>query len=100
MTKLMQNICYVLSEQGYHKTSNGKHCTLDDIVTTEAECKVAITRLGLQFQLSFPWFSRPAGCFYRGNHGFFNQLTDPSATKPTDDLSDMGGVCHGKGIVF
>ena len=94
----MQKICYLFSEQDYHKTANGKNCVLDDIVATESECKVAITRLGLQYQSSFPWFSRPAGCFYHGNRGYFNQLTDPSATNPLDDLSDMGGVCQGKGI--
>ena len=94
----MRKICYPFSDQDYHKTTNGKNCVLDDIVTTEAECKVAIARLGIQYQSSSPWFIRPAGCFYHGNRGYFNQLTDPSATNPPDDLSDMGGVCQGKGI--
>ena len=87
--------------QKYHQTIRGKNCNVEEIVVTEAECKVALDSLGLSWLFENRWTNRPAGCWQSGGYGYFNLITDPLVTHPPyKDNATYGGVCKVKGISF
>ena len=84
--------------QKYHQTIRGKNCNVEEIIATEEDCKVAIASLELSWMFASRWPNQPAGCFYRGTKGFYNQITNPLLTKIWDKSDDLGGVCKVLGI--
>ena len=85
---------------GYYIGDVRKNCLKEEIVSNEAECKNAATRLGLTFTGTFTSSDVPAGCYYYdGYRTKFNTVIDTHATNKAN-FGGRGGVCKkGKGII-
>ena len=95
------NTCkvYSMSTEGqYYRTFNGKNCVQNDILSNEEECKLVTRELGLTWDRADTFDTRPAGCFYHDDMGYFNQLKASFSTNPTSIFKSMGAVCK-RGIL-
>ena len=85
----------ILSDK-YFKAGDGKNCHENQIIDTENKCKDAVQVLGkvlgLFYMRSSSSTDYPAGCYYQGYYGYFNEITDPSQTNP-DNFDTFGGLC-------
>ena len=88
----MENLNF-LAEGKYYRTFKGQNCARDDILTNQTECKYATAIFGFNWDKTDIFDSRPAGCFYHDDLGYFNQLTNSSSTKPPSFFDSMGALC-------
>ena len=96
------NTCkvYSMSTEGqYYRTFNGKNCVQNDILSNEEECKSVTRELGLGWDRTDTFDTRPAGCFHHDDMGYFNQLKVSFSTNPTSIFESMGAVCK-RGILL
>ena len=89
-------IFYIGDNLRYFTAPNASNCLINQIITTESVCKHAISQLeGLNYRFAVRKLDRPSGCFAsNGRQGFFNKVTDPSAT--TISRNDTFGICKEK----
>ena len=77
----------------YWNAGTNKNCPLGGIIATKKECNSAVTWLGFTYRFESESDKYPAGCyiFLGSKKGYFNPITDPSATTPTHNSS---GICR------
>ena len=64
-------------------------------MSTEDECKVAISQFGLNYEGLTKKTNSPIGCYWHSKGGSFNKIINHSATE--FGITE-GGVCRKKGI--
>ena len=79
---------------GITKEELGHNCDLDTIITSRDACEIALRSLRLNpLNLKVNKKNKPAGCYWKSDgFGFFNNVVDPSLTKP-NNFGSRGGVC-------
>ena len=77
----------------YFVKDRGEKCHLDELIDTLKECEDAADALGFPFYRVLRHDGYPAGCYYEHHiHVGFNQITDPSLTKPKT-FGHVAGLC-------
>ena len=78
----------------YFVKDRGENCHVDELIDTLNKCKDAADALGFSFYKVFNHEGYPAGCYYVYRiHVGFNQITDPSLTKPKT-FGHGAGLCE------
>ena len=83
----------------YFKNGVGENCPVNQIIDTENKCKAAADILGLFYMEASNSGDYPAGCYYKGWYGYFNEITDPSQTNPAN-FDSIGGLCIEMGKII
>ena len=82
----------------YLKAPEGTNCPIDQIITSESQCKYAIFQIeGLTYRrAAVKRLDRPAGCFHGfGTNGYFKENIDSSPTT-ISSKEHFEGICKKK----
>ena len=87
---------YIITLAEYFKSDPNENCPANQVIDTKSKCEAAADALDLMYMNlnSNPPSDYPAGCYYKTYFGYFNQLTNPSQTKP-QNFNSNGGLCMG-----
>ena len=73
----------------------GQDCPMNTVIEKEQGCIMAASRLQMEFRENVRSELRPAGCYVKNSLVYFNTITDPYMTSPSNDTV---AICRGTAI--